>query len=187
MLQTGFNFIRDTLDQDLRTRFRLREQVVIINNLVDLDGGAPQANQNKVVITLINLEEETNRPYNNYNHRLSDGRYREVQPDQHFNLYLLLSSNFDDYSESLKFLNAVLLFFQAHPSVTSKTNPNLPSGIGKLEFDLENNDYCQTQSLWNCMGAKYRPSAIFKTRLLRIQSDQPSSFPRPISATQVTH
>lgn len=181
MISKALQFTRDALDQFLRTKFRLDEGKVILNALIEANGSVPQINQNKVVISLINLEKETLKPFYNRNQKISNGNYSEVNPSERYNLVLLISSNFDDYTETLKFLNAVILFFQVNPVLDGGVYSTIPAGLAKLEYEIEKITYHQMQGLWTAMGARYQPSVIYKTRLITIQGEETQGFVPAVS------
>lgn len=176
MINNALQFTSNSLDQFLKNSFALDENKVILNNLIDSDGSIPTINQNKVVLSLINIERETVKAFNVRNHQLSNGSYANINPVERFNLDILVSANFDDYSETLKFLNAVILFFQINTSLSVHTSAAIPKGLNKLEFEMEKLTYQQMQSLWTAMGAKYQPSIIYKMRLLTIQAFEENGF-----------
>jgi hypothetical protein len=181
MINKALQFTSDMLDQFLRNRFALDESKVVLNNLIESDGTVPMINQNKVVISLINIERETTKAFNVRNHQLADGSYANVNPSERFNLDILISSNFDDYSETLKFLNAAIVFFQVNTSLSASASSTIPKGLNKLEFDIEKLTYHQMHNLWTAMGAKYQPSVIYKMRLLTIQGYEAEGFPAAVS------
>jgi len=181
MITKALQFTNDVLDQFLRNRFGLDESKVLLNSLVEAGGSLPLINQNKVVISLINIEKETARPFYVRNQQLPGGNFSDINPAERFNLDLLISSNFDDYTETLKFLNAAIVFFQVHASLDSSSFSNIPAGLTKLEFDIEKVTYHQMQSLWTAMGAKYQPSVIYKMRLITIQANEPAGFTPAVS------
>lgn len=172
MIKTALVFIKQQLDQQLVNRFSLDESIVILNHLLEPDGGVPQKNQNKMVITLINLDHETAKQYYGGQLRTPGGNITKVNPALHFNADLLFTANFDDYEEALKFLNATIGFFQANNSFNSKTTPDIPAPIKMLNFDIEKSTYAEIHNLWSAMGAKYQPSIIYKVRHLTIASDE---------------
>jgi hypothetical protein len=188
MINKALQFTSDTLNQFLKNRFTLDETKVILNKLIDSNGQIPAINQNKVVISLINIERETTKAYNIRNHQVSDGSFININPAERFNIDILISANFDDYSETLKFLNAVILFFQINTSLSVNTSSAIPKGLDKLEFDIEKLTYQQMNNLWTAMGAKYQPSVIYKMRLLTIQGFEAEGFVGAVSAmvNQVT-
>lgn len=181
MLQPTLQFIRETLDQILRRKFGLAAQVVVVNNILDANGGIPAKNQNKVIISLLNVVKEQSMP----RHQTLPDPSARVQADYRYNLDLLITSHFDGYDTSLKFLDTVLLFFQNNPTFNSKSVSNLPSGIDNLSFEMENLSLMESQNLWAAMGAKYQPSVVFKTRLLSVASDNAGTNFPPISASDL--
>lgn len=176
MLQTALSFVRQRLDQVLQTAFAHEDSVTVLNHLVEANGAAPQKNQNKIVLTLINLEYETNKAYYQDHYRVSSSQSAKVQPPQMFNIVLLCTSCFNDYEEALKHLNATIAFFQATPSFTRQTTPGLPPGVEALHFDIENMSFEETHNLWSAMGAKYQPSIIYKVRHIQIDQRQLESL-----------
>lgn len=176
MINKALRFISDVLNQFIKTRFGADENKVILNGLVDTGGSALPANLNKLVITLINIEKETNKQFYMSRQQLPSGGYALLQPEERYNLDILISAAFEDYQEALKFLNTALAFFQSRPVLDTHEFPSLPEGLGKLELELEKINYQQMQGLWTSMGAKYQPSVIYKMRLLSLQADEPAEF-----------
>jgi hypothetical protein len=103
-------------------------------------------------------------------------------PQERYNLYLLITPNFDDYYEGLKFLNASIQFFQLNGVLDVTKSSKIPKEINKIEFQLENGDgYMQMQNLWTALGAKYQPSIIYKMKLIAIVNDEINGFDTAIS------
>lgn len=183
MIGNALQFTASVLDQFIKNKFGLDESKVMLNCLIEANGSIPQRNQNKVVLSLINVEKETNIPFYAYNQLAGSKVSLDINPEQRFNLDLLISANFDDYNETLKFLDVILLFFQAHPCLNAKSFPLMPSGLSKLEFDVEKITYREMQNLWTAMGAKYQPSVIYKLRLITIQANEAAGFNTTVSKT----
>ncbi len=183
MLEQSLEITRTVLNQYLTKKFGLNDDVVVINNVIDPNGSVPQSNLNKVVISLLNIEREVNKQFYNRNQKLSDGTYADINPEERYNLDLLFSSSFQNYSETLKFLNGVLEFFQINNTIDSRKYSNMPSGINRLDYDNEKISFHQMHSLWSAMGAKYQPSVIYKLRLITIQGDELIKVISPVSAT----
>jgi len=184
MIQKSLQFTHDVLSQFLTNAFNLDENKVVLNTIIDTDGNIPLQNKNKVVVSLINVERETLKPFYGRNQKLSNGNYAEIRPSERYNLDILITSNFDDYSETLKFLNAVILFFQTNTAVDSASFSSMPGGINRLEYDIEKITYHQMHSLWTAMGAKYQPSVIYKMRLLTLQAGESHSFTTELKETK---
>ena len=183
MIDTALQFTASSVDQFIRNKFGLDESKVLTNNIIEADGAMPKSNQNKLVISLINIIQETNKQYYNRNQRLSNGSFSDIQPAERYNIDILLSSSFDDYKETLKFLNAGILFFQSYPAIDSSSFSNLPEGINRLEYDIEKISFFEMHNLWSAMGAKYMPSVIYRMRLITVQSDNTTGFISPVTTT----
>jgi hypothetical protein len=93
MISKALQFTNDVLDQFVRNKFGLDEKKVVLNNLIEGNGSLPQINQNKVVISLINIEKETAKPFTLRNRKSADGNYSSVSPSERYNLDILVSSN----------------------------------------------------------------------------------------------
>ncbi len=183
MIEKALQFTQSTLNQYIVNKLGLDDTKVVINSLVDSNGIVPTKNENKVVLSLINVERETAKPFYIRHKKQTDGNYSHFQTVERYNLYLLCTSNFDDYRETLKFLDELILFFQVHASIDSSSFSNIPSGLDKLEFEIEKINYLQIHSLWNALGAKYQPSVIYKMRLVTMNPHEIDGFEEPVLST----
>lgn len=186
MLKKALQFTSDMLSQFLANKFGLDEKKVLLNNIIDADGSLPQVNQNKVIISLINIEKETAKPFYVRQQKLPNGNFADINPTERYNLDLLITSNFDDYLETLGFLNATILFFQVNATLDASFSAAFPAGLSKLEFEIEKISYYQMHNLWSAMGAKYQPSVIYKLRLITIQGNEPDAFTGAVLQTSNT-
>lgn len=172
MINDSLQFTKNLLGQFLKNRFALDDDKIVLNYIVDTSGVFPKANQNKVVLSLINIEKETNQPFYVQNKRLESGNYSHFNPVERYNIDLLISCNFEDYSESLKFLDAVINFFQINNYLDASSSSSIPSDLSRLEFEYEKISYHQMHSLWTAMAAKYQPSIIYKMKLIKVQANE---------------
>ena len=177
MIEKALQFTQQTFDQFLKLKFQLSEQVVLVNRIVETSGSSPTMNTNKVILSIIHIEQETNKQFYSKDVPTRTGNYINAPVSERYNIYLLVVPNFDDYNEGLKFLNASIQFFQANGLLDASSSSNIPEGLQRLEFELEKSeDYMQMQNLWTALGAKYKPSVIYKMRLITIHSDQIDGF-----------
>lgn len=184
MINTALEYTRRSLNQFIQNKFAINDEVVISNRLVDPNGTVPIENQNKIVLSIVHIDQETNKAFHNRNKRLADGDYAVVPLDELYNVFFLVVPNYNNYQEALKLLNASIQFFQNHSSIDKNSYANIPKGIHKLEFEFEKGDgYMQMQNLWSALGAKYQPSVIYKMRLIAMSSDQVIGFNSSIKKT----
>ncbi|MFN0037157.1 MAG: DUF4255 domain-containing protein [Saprospiraceae bacterium] len=129
----------------------------------DVEGEEANAS---IFITLANIEEE-NALKNNYPMKEQGGVLIASKPVLFLNLYLLIAANFNRYDEALKHISFVLGFFQANKTMTVAL-PNFPDPC-TLTFNLHNISFEHLNNLWVVMGGQYRPSVLYKTKLLLVQ------------------
>ncbi|MCH9659515.1 MAG: DUF4255 domain-containing protein [Bacteroidetes bacterium] len=186
MIEKALQFTNTVLEEYLQNKMGLDEKKVVLNNVIDPDGAIPSKNANKVVLSLINVAKETVKPFYNRQTKLQNGNFSHMAPIEKYNLHILSSSNFDDYRESLKFLNETILFFQINGAIDASSYSSLPIGLRRLEFEIEKIDYHQTHSLWNAMGAKYQPSVIYKMRLITLNPNEVDAFDSAVKTTKTS-
>lgn len=166
MIQSTLEAITNALNQYLLKKINLDESIVLLNRIVDSNGSIPLSNQNKLVLSLINIEKETAKPYYSGNQKQSDGSYSIENRQERYNLSVLLSANFNDYNEALKFLNAGISFFQTYPIFDKNNFSTLPSNLEKLVFEMDKIDFHQMHNLWTSLGANYQPSVVYKVSIV---------------------
>lgn len=165
MIDQALLIITEELNQFLRLRFDLNEDKVILGPLIDQDGKIATQDENKIIFTLVDIAEETLLK-NNVGRKFTGNR-----PDLFLNLKVLFSAYFNslNYTDSLKYLTAVIAFFHAKPVFNLSNSPSLVStGIEKLNFDIFHQDSNAKNNLWATLGAKYMPSVVYKIRMLTV-------------------
>ncbi len=172
MIGPALQFLAKAIDQVLRNQFELSENSVVINRIVESDGSEPQKNENKIVLSPINIGLETRKSVYNPKMNRDNNQFEETDSSQIYNLDILMSSNFDDLVESIKFFDEVFLFLQKNPIFDRRLSSNIPKGIDKLHLEVEQMNYSEMQNLWNSMQAKYKPSIVFRMRYAFSQRDE---------------
>jgi hypothetical protein len=164
MIATSFTFIIDLLNIYLKKSFGVDEDYVILNNLNNSDGSFVISNSNKVVLTLIAIEKENS---NRINFNKSNERQFIVKPIDNYNYTILISFNFNDYFENLKFLNSIILFFEENTIFNGINSLSLPRDIEKLIIEYKNVSLDDSYKIWTTLGAKYQPSLVYKIREIK--------------------
>ncbi|KAA1247747.1 DUF4255 domain-containing protein [Aquimarina sp. RZ0] len=171
MLDKALTFIASYLNQNLKMTFGLNEDVAVLGSLVNLDGSITKNIENKVILSIINLEhEKTVKNMGGYIPN-QQGSFGKVDPPVYLNLYLLVSANYnsENYLESLKMLSAVIGLFQSSIIFTPKTHPELDPLIERLTFEIYNIPIQELSHIWSGIGAKYVPSMVYKIRMICFQ------------------
>jgi hypothetical protein len=168
MIDIAISHIANQLNQYLKRTFDLSEDIVVISNILEQDGGVASHVDNKLVMFLINIEKDT-VPFQQ-TQKSSVGAQRSISssPPLYLNLYLIVAGYFSgrNYPEALKFLSNTISFFQRCPVFDRQNTPDLDNRIGKLVLDLQNLDIKDLSSLWGVLSGKYLPSVLYKVRMV---------------------
>ncbi len=174
MLDKVLTFITDILNRNLKMSFGLTNDIVAPGSLINLDGSVTDNIENKVIISIINLEHERTVKHMGGYIPDNQGGFNKVNPPVHLNIYLLISANYnsDNYLEALKMLSAVISFFQASRVFSSSDYPDLDPLIDRLTFEIYNVPIQELSHVWSGIGAKYVPSMVYKVRMVGIQKGE---------------
>ncbi len=169
MINAAINQLALNLDEALKKTFRLDENIVVVSNTVEQDGSLPLQANNKVALSLINIERET---YSKNLNAGGAGLSRSAVSNQpvYLNLYVMVSICFggNNYLESMKFLSNTIAFFQRHPVFDHSNSPEMDDRIEKLVLDIENLSIQDLSNLWGVLGGKYFPSVLYRVRMVAI-------------------
>ena len=171
MIDRAMGFVVETLNGFLEDRHISDEPIAELSGLTTMDGDPPKDINNKIVMTVLNIEREaaaissSPMPMRQTN----EGGYVRTPQDLALNIYVMVSASFDDrYRDGLRVLSGTPGFFQSNPIITPASHPNLPNGIQQLTFKMVNLDLQTLGHVWGVLGGRYMPSALYKIRLVTI-------------------
>ena len=159
---------------------------VVIENIGLFDTDEGQNLENSLVISVVNIEEESTLKNGNLFTKLGDGTARYENRPVFLNLYVLFTSNFtggvppnNAYVQALKRLSLVIKFFQGKNTFTPATSPViLPGDLSdlskpeianlKIIAELYTLTFEQINHLWGSLGGRQIPFAMYKMRLVMI-------------------
>lgn len=171
MINAAISHLAQQLNQQFKNNFQMAEDVVVVSNLVELDGSTAANANNKLVLTLVNIEKD-NLPYRpQLPHRGNDRLAIHSNP-LYLNLYVMMSANFGagNYSEALKTISQAISFFQQQAVFDRQNSPGLDTRIEKLILDLENLKIPDLNNLWSLMGGRYLPSVLYRIRMITVDA-----------------
>jgi len=177
MIDTALILLRD----ELNSYINLKDASVnvIIDNIGLFETSNGESLTNNVVISLVNIEEESTlknqpalkRPFIN-----NKGIYQN--PPVYLNLYVLFVSNYsgNDYPLALKRLSYIIQFLQGKNSFSSSSSVLGGSidlsndNVTDLRFTLElyTLTFEQINHLWGSLGGRQMPFVMYKLRLVAI-------------------
>jgi len=170
MIENTLLFLRDQINNYLRIRLEITDDIAVIDNIVTQSG---DLNATELCISLINVEEEKIHKVQSPYKIQENGDVNLVNPEIKLNLYVLFTANFgaSNYGEALRFLSYVIGYFQSHQVFNHKTAPTLHEQIEKLIVELVTLSFEQQNHLWGFIGAKYIPSVLYKVRLIGVADE----------------
>lgn len=136
-------------------------------------------------LVLVNLEQdESTRPANPYIRKEGDSFYN-VMPEIRLNVHLLAIANWkSDYVSGLNALAKVIRFFQARRVFRQEDKypggTTFPEGVEQLFVDMIALPYKEQNEVWNALRTHYRPSALFRVRMIIFRQEIDKDKPVPV-------
>lgn len=194
MIYEALSIIRDELEAYFRS---LQDDTadVVLENIALLETPNDTNLKDKVVISMVNVEEESTLKNLSNKVRLNGGVVM-VDPPVFLNLYLLFCANYvggnpprNSYTLALTRLSNVIQFFQQKRVFSLDNSPNAALGQSvdrlnepdlaslRLSMELYTLTFEQINHLWGSLGGKQLPFVMYKARLVRVQDKQQKEVP----------
>ncbi|MDW7693766.1 DUF4255 domain-containing protein [Flammeovirgaceae bacterium SG7u.111] len=149
------------------------EDFVVAGNIAFAEGSEEGlALANKIVLSLVNIDEESTMKNGHYFRKRADAVEYRNRP-VNLNLYLLFSANFtNNYNDALAMTSRTIEFFQR--SNTFTLHNTSPEGLDfQLVLDLHTITFEQVNYLWGSLGGKQYPFVLYKCRVVSIEAKDP--------------
>ena len=171
MIYEALSCLAEEINQYFRIRLKVSEDKVVLSAIVNQDGTIAIQGENKILVTLVNIEKE------------SIGKSNSGIPGSSMlinrssaltiNLYVLFSAYFSNgnYPEALRFISFIIAYFQQNSVFTRLNTPRLDVDIEKLVFEMASISPEQLNNIWGSLGAKYMPSVVYKVRMLTFDNN----------------
>jgi hypothetical protein len=141
-------------------------EIVQLNNIANISEDKNDL-QNKIIITLIKIEEEAALKnaafYSKAVVREKDKKVNKFNPPIYLNLYLLISVTKKSYKESLQLLSDTIIYFQSHKNFQVGEDDQIQQ---KVTLELHDIGFQEAFDMWSSLGSKQLPSVLYKMRLL---------------------
>ncbi len=170
----------------MKNTYDLTEDVVVLSNIVEMDGSLSAGTSNKILIFLANMQKDT-MPIQKQTRQGFGQRIVMKTTPVYLNLSIVIAANFTakNYSESLKFISSVITYFQSNNIFDKNNSPNLDARIEKLLLEIENLQPQELQNLWSMFGGKYIPSIVYKVRTVILDPNTPYDQSALINQTTI--
>jgi hypothetical protein len=171
MIYESLACIAEELNEYFRVRLKIPEDKVLLSPVVNQDGSIALPGENKIALTLVNIEKEP----------AANKSVTGNVPSVSINLQVLFVVYFSstNYSEGLKFLSLIISFMQQKPVFTRENTPALHESVDKLSVEMETYGPERLNNLWTTIGAKYMPSALYRIRMLTYNAEVSREY-RPV-------
>ncbi len=145
--------------------------------LIESDPNGGTNLENNILLTMINLSEEVTLK-NFPNTKTVGNKVHQKNAIVNLNLYLLFSSNKNQYNQALKDISNIIAFFQGKKIFTqsntiyNRNNVEL-SQIDNFRFvvDLYTPTFEELNYIWGSLGGKQIPSVLYKVSIIRIERE----------------
>lgn len=139
---------------------------VVVNDIAKHEDGAAGLD-NKVVITLLNIQEEsTMKNMSRYIKNTSDVMKME-SPSAYVNLFVMITANRTDYDSALINISKVIETLRA-----KNVLEYVATGIGESNFTFRTEMHAvpfeQLSYIWGLLGGKIIPSVMYKVSVVKI-------------------
>lgn len=169
MIYKVLKILRDKLDGELNIpdpNSNNQETVDVVIDNISKEDNDSTAISNKIVITLLSVEEETtlkNTP--RYERLENPKRYLKKNPPAYLNLYVMIAANRDNYQNSLQNISKVIETLQTEKVLFNENEEY------KFKIQLHTLPFDQLSYAWGLLGGKILPSALYKLSIIKIQNE----------------
>ncbi len=182
----------NVISEEVNNYFQITpgNELVIPANLLSQAGSLDGGLAGKVVLSLVNIEEDRLSRSLDIYRKQPNGTIETINPEVRLNLYLMFIASpagkgiGADYTTSLGHLSRLVAFFQTKNFFNHQNTPALHPRIEKLVFEMYSLSFEQQNHLWGALGAKYMPSVMYRARLVKVQEEEIAADGPPI--TQLT-
>jgi hypothetical protein len=193
MLYEAVNFLSEQL-QSYFDGFENGEKLtppakVLLGNIGTIEEDTTKKEDNRVVMTLINLtEESTLKNIPSYYKENDSIIYKN--PPVFINLFILFVARMDKYDQSLRYLSHIIKYFQGKSFFTAQNIPDVKSKLSsfpefKIIAELQSLTFEQVNYIWSTLGGKQYPFVCYKVRLLTMERESTTEERGVITEVQI--
>jgi hypothetical protein len=182
MIDSALSQLADQLNEHLRRRFHLSEDLAVLSNLHEQNGALVPLVNNKLVLFLAGVERDTVAYRASFGQGQGLSAHLSMPEPIYLNLLMMCAANFSgsNYPEALKFLSGAIGFFQSKPVLDHQNSPDLDERLERLILNIENLSSSEMHSLWGIHSGRYLPSVLYRVRMVSVDGQHISSRSTPI-------
>lgn len=178
MIPIILSHLASSLSDFFRRSFSLNEDICCIKPLINI---SQSGQNNKIHLSLTNIERETTTGIQFNQNRVSPSYSQKGTPSWMLNIYVLFAVVFSEkqYEESLQVLSGVILFLQNN-NIIKIPQSNLNFAIEPVNLSTN-----ELSNLWSISGGNYYPSILCKIRVLNVDSKEIKQLQRIINQKEI--
>lgn len=171
MIDAALSHLAGQLNEHLRRRFQVDEDLAVLSNLHELNGSLVPLVANKLVLFLAGVERDSMAHRVGPAVGLNPAPVLQSPAPVYLNLLVMCAANFSgsNYPEALKFLSGAISFFQSHPVLDHQNSPGMHAGLERLILNIENLSSSEMHSLWGIHSGRYLPSVLYRVRMVSVE------------------
>ncbi|MCX8525303.1 DUF4255 domain-containing protein [Chryseobacterium formosus] len=150
--------------------------IATVNNIAKNDEEDASGINDKVVITLLNVEEESIMKNASRYTPVKVGNtvtgYELESPPAYLNLYVMIAANRSSYDRALINISKTIEVFQVNNTLTYVDST--PSKSFSFRIELHTIPFEQLSYVWGLLGGKIMPSAFYKISVIKIAPNLPA-------------
>ncbi len=172
MIDLAIQHVATQLNDALRSRFSVPDDLVVASSLMEPDGNVVPEVSNKIVVFLVNVERDT-MPQRALP-QSGAGRMVQTREPVFLNLLVMFAANFsgNNYREALKLLAGAIGVLQARPVFDRANSPGMDARFERITMEIENLNTAELSNLWGILGGRYLPSVLYRLRMVTIDDGQ---------------
>lgn len=158
MMDQVLGAMTHALNQAMRARFSVAEDMVVLSPPCGPDGARATGTMQRLALFVVSVAEMASRP------PLAAQR---VMPARVLELSVVCAACHDPagYGEGLKLLAAAMDELAAMPLLHRENCPRLPAEVASVEVAAEPLSLADWQALWRMHGGQYLPSMMYRVRV----------------------
>lgn len=148
-------------------------EIAVVDDIAKHDDEAAVLD-NKVVITLLNVEEESTMKNRSWYTRTTISEdpilydMKKQNPPAYLNLYVMISANRTAYDKALTNISKAIEIFQTN-NVLEYVDADETKNF-KFRIELHSIPFDQLSYVWGLLGGKVMPSVLYKISVIKIEA-----------------
>jgi len=173
MIKEVLMILKDKLNDPEKGLMDDDGEIAVVDDIAKHDDDLSELD-NKVVITLLNVEEESTLKNRSWYTRKTISEdpllydMKKQNPPAYLNLYLMISANRTAYDKALSNISKVIEIFQTN-NVLEYIDADAEKSF-KFRIELHSIPFDQLSYVWGLLGGKVMPSVLYKISVIKIEA-----------------